>query len=152
MKTINILLFVLASAIALPLKAQDSTIVANTLNELLSICKNIDFGDAKVLELGTFYKAAPFIVYQGSDEKRKWKDAANYQNVKEKEQVDQVCFKINQTVNQDSSYRIVGYRKEKESEGEWHLLLITYVKKGKERKAVFAFLKIGDKYLLGDID
>jgi hypothetical protein len=152
MKTINILLFVLASAITLPLKAQDSAKVANTLHKLVTICKNVDFGDPKTLELGTFYKAAPFIAYQGSDDKRKWKDAANYQNVKEKEQVDQICFKINQSVNQDSSYRIVAYRKEKESEGEWHVLRLSYVKKGKERNAVFAFLKIGEKYLLGDID
>jgi len=152
MKSIYILLFVLGIAFNTPVKAQDSAKVAETFNELLSICKNVDFGDPKVLELGTFYKAAPYIVYQGGNDKRKWKDAADYKNPKEKEEVDQICFRINQTLNQDSSYRITGYRNEKESEGEWHVLSVAYMKKGKEKHAAFAFLKINERFLLGDID
>jgi hypothetical protein len=138
--------------LTLAAKAQDSAKVADSFKELLLICKNVDFGDPKVQELGLFYKAAPFIVYQGDDEKRKWKTPANYNNSKEKEQVNNICYKINETVNQDSSYQIIKYLTQNESEGKWHVLLINYVRKGKERKAVYAFLKIDDKFLLGDID
>jgi hypothetical protein len=142
------LLFLSASFKA---KAQDSARVADTFKELLAICR-VDFSDPKVQELGLFYKAAPHIVYRGDDEKRKWKAAANYADPKEKDQVNHICYKINETVNQDSSYKIVGYITQNESEGKWHGLMVTYVKKGKEKKAIFAFLKIGDRFLLGDID
>jgi hypothetical protein len=133
-------------------EAQDSAKVAQAFTALVSICKNVDFSDPKVQESGTFYKAAPYIVYRGDDVKRKWKDVANYHNAKEKEQVDNICFKINSSVNQDSSYKIAGYLVQKESEGTWHLLMISYMKKGREKHAVFAFLKIGNRYALGDID
>ena len=59
------------------LKAQtpkaDSAQVAKTLNELLLICRSVDFADPQVTKLGTFYKAAPYIVYRGDDKKRAWK-------------------------------------------------------------------------------
>lgn len=132
--------------------AQDSARVAATLHELLSICRNVDFSDPKSLDSGFFYKAASYIVYAGDDEKRRWKSPANYRNADEKEQVDEICTKINSTVNQDSSYRVVHYSTNKESEGEWHVIGVQYRKNGKEKKAAFAFLKVNDRFLLGDID
>jgi hypothetical protein len=152
MKARYFLVSLLFLSLSVAVKAQDSARVADTFKALLSLCRNVDFGDPKVQELGLFYKAAPYIVYQGDDKSRKWKAAANYADAKEKEQVNNICYKINQTANQDSSYKIVQYLTQNESEGKWHVLMITYVKKGKEKKAVFAFLKIGDKFLLGDID
>jgi hypothetical protein len=132
--------------------ATDSLEVVNTFKNIISLCKNVDFSDPKVLEIGTFYKVAPFIIYRGDDKKRAWKDFANYNNEDEKNGVDNVCFKINQTVNQDSSYKILKFHKEKESEGEWNVLQIEYVKKGKTKIAAFAFLKVKNKFGLGDID
>ena len=40
----------------------------------------------------------------------------------------------------------------KESEELWHVLIISYMKKGVETKAIFSFLKIGKHFGLGDID
>ncbi len=133
-------------------KAQDSAKVAKTFTELLSICKNVDWSDSNTSKLGTFYKAASYIIYQGDNNSRKWKDVANYKNQQEKTQVDNICFRINGSLNQATEYKIVSYLTQKESEGTWHVLLITYTRKGKEGKAAYAFLKIGDKYALGDID
>ncbi len=133
-------------------QSSDSTAVANTLKQLLSICKNVDFSDPKTLAEGTFYKAAPFIVYRGDDKKRAWKDIANYSDAKEKIGVDEVCYKINNTVNQDSSYQIISYRKETESEGTWHVLELSYKRKGVFKKTAFAFLNIKGRFALGDID
>jgi hypothetical protein len=43
-------------------------------------------------------------------------------------------------------------RIEKESEGEWVALEVTFRKSGERRTRTFAFLKIKGKYCLGDID
>ena len=139
-----------------PLRAQDlnsdSTAVAKVFEELVNICKNVDFSDPLASRLGFFYKAAPFIIYRGDDKKRVWKDFANYEKMDEKTGVDEICEKINRTVNQDSTFKIVQYLTETESEGTWHILIVAYTKKGVEKKNAFAFLKIGKRFALGDID
>ena len=61
-------------------------------------------------------------------------------------------IKINQGLNQDSSYVIEKYFTETESEGTWHLLMINYIKKGDAKKVAYAFLKINGRLGLGDID
>jgi hypothetical protein len=139
------------------LKAQpaktDSVQVAKTLHELLLICRSVNFADPQVTKLGAFYKAAPYIVYRGDDKKRAWKVMSDYTNEYEKKGVDDVCERINRTANQDSSgYKIIKYFTEKESEGTWHVLMVSYKKKGVEKTAAYAFLKIGNKFGLGDID
>jgi hypothetical protein len=139
------------------LKAQtaksDSALVAKTLHELLLICRSVNFKDPEVTKLGTFYKAAPYIVYRGDDKKRTWKVMSDYTNEYEKRGVDDICERINRTANQDSSgYKIIKYFTEKESEGTWHVLMVSYKKKGAEKTATFAFLKIGNRFGLGDID
>ena len=131
----------------------DSLQVANTLHELLKLCRTVDFTDPKVRDLGTFYKAAQYIVYRGDDKSRAWKVFADYTKAAEKKGVDEVCERINRTANQDSSgYKITKYFTEKESEGTWHVLMVTYKKKEVEKKVAYAFLKIGTKFGLGDID
>jgi len=132
--------------------AADSLKVVTTMKELLTICKSVNFGDLKTQSLGLFYKAAPYIVYRGTDEKRKWKEMCNYKNAEDKKGVNEVCYKINETVNRDSAYKIVRYSTKKESEGLWHVLFVSYKKKGVEKHAIYAFLKIGDRFGLGDID
>lgn len=138
------------------LKAQevngDSLNAAKTLKEIFTICRSVNFADPKVIELGLFYKAAPYIIYRGADKNREWKDFANYKNPDERKGVDDICLRINGTVNRDINYKILKYFTEKESEGTWHVLLVSYDKKGVTKKAVFAFLKIGDRFGLGDID
>jgi hypothetical protein len=156
MKLKNVLLFLQVILQATLVNAQqsktDSLQVAKTLHDLLSICRTVDFADPKVTQFGTFYKAAPYIVYRGDDKNRNWKDFANYNNANEKIQVDNVCERINRTANQDSTYRIIKYFTEMESEGTWHILMVTYKKKAVEKTTAYAFLKIGNKFGLGDID
>lgn len=144
--------FIMIPALHAQKRQSDSINVVKTFKELLSICKNVNFADPKVQQMGTFYQAGAYVIYRGADEKRNWKDFANYARPEEKKGVDEVCYRINNTVNQDSSYTILGYHTEKESEGTWHLLLIKYLRKGVEKKSAYAFLKIGDRFGLGDID
>ena len=130
----------------------DSAQVAKTLKEIFTACLAFDFTDPKVQEMGPFYKAAPYILYRGEDKSRSWKDFANYKNPDERKGVNEVCERINGTVNRDKNFIITKYFTETESEGTWHVLMVTYDKKGVTKKAAFAFLKIGDKFGLGDID
>jgi hypothetical protein len=152
----HFILFIIAVASLFFAEAQntqtDSAAVAKTLKSLLSVCKNVDFADPKTTKLGTFYKAAPYIIYQGNDKKRAWKVFANYNNAEEKKGVGDICIRINESVNRDSSYKIVKYVTNKESEGVWHVLMVSYQKKGTQKNAAFAFLKIGKRFGLGDID
>jgi hypothetical protein len=156
MMTKHLRLFISSFILLTFAKAQnnnaDSTAVATTLKTLLTICKTVDFTDPKTSELGMFYKAAPYIIYRGDDKARSWKDFANYNNPVEKEGVDAVCIRINESVNRDSSFTIEKYVTKKESEGTWYVLMIKYTKKGVAKKAAFAFLKIGKRFGLGDID
>lgn len=132
--------------------SSDSVSVAATLHDLLRICRSVDFADPKVTTLGTFYKAAPYIIYHGDDKKRNWKDFANYKQADEKTGVDNVCERMNRTANQDSAYKIIKYFTNTESEGTWHVLVVTYKKKNVEKTTQYAFLKIRNKFGLGDID
>jgi len=78
---------------------------------------------------------------------------SDYTKEYDKKGVDDICERINRTANQDSSgYKIINYRTEKESEGTWHVLMVSYKRKGVERTAAYAFLKIGNRFGLGDID
>jgi hypothetical protein len=144
--------FILLSFVKAQNKTTNSAAVAKTFKELLAICRNIDFKDPKTTALGTFYKAAPYIIYRGTDEKRAWKTFANYTNNEEKKAVDFVCLRINNSINKDSAFTITKYMSEKQSEGTWHVLMVKYIKNGAEKNAAFAFLKIGSKFGLGDID
>lgn len=156
MKPTLLLFITITFAFPLFIKAQstkaDSSAVAATFRSLLDICKNVDFSDPKTQKLGMFYKAARYIVYRGDDKKRAWKVFANYSNAEEKKGVDEICTRINGSVNRDSSYTISRYFTEKESEGTWHVLMVNYRRNGIEKKAAFAFLKIGNSFGLGDID
>ena len=147
-----IFIFITGTTVIGQNKKTDSLVVVLTFKTLLYICKNVDYADPKTLDSGLFYKAAPFIIYHGSNNKRAWKDFAKYHDPEEKKGVDAVCARINNSVNRDSAYKIVKYLTEKQSEGIWHVLLVTYLKRGVEKKAAFAFLRIGRRYGLGDID
>ncbi|HKI79101.1 MAG TPA: hypothetical protein VKA26_11220 [Ignavibacteriaceae bacterium] len=130
--------------------AEDS--VKSTFKQLAEICRSVDFSDPLTTELGAFYKAAPYIVYTGNDKSRKWKDTCNYKNVLERRMVNEACYRINETVNQSEDFKFGKFLTETESEGTWYAIEVIYNKKGKEKKNLFAFLKVHGRFVLGDID
>jgi hypothetical protein len=155
MKAVIGLLLTMGSMAAFAQKnrSADSMAVAQTLQTLAAICKNINFADPAVQAQGYFYKAAPYVIYRGSNAKRKWKAFCNYKLKEDKQGVDGVCERINRTINQPGGYTIVKYFTETESEGTWHGLEVNYTnQQGKAKTALFAFLKIGKRFGLGDID
>lgn len=130
----------------------DSLQVVVTLKALLSACKILDLDAQIIQDSGMFYKAAPFIIYRGDNNTRKWKDFCNYKELQEKVHVDEMCMKVTRGVYQDSTYSIEKYFTETESEGTWHVLMINYMRKGVAKKTAYAFLKVKGRFGLGDID
>ena len=145
-------LFLTAPLVSLGQSSKDSLAVVKAMKELLAICKSVDFADPKTSSLGLFYKAAPYVIYRGNDEQRKWKEFCKYENAEDKKGVDETCYKINETINRDSTYKIVRYSTKKESEGLWHVLFVSYKKKDVVKHAIYAFLKVNGRFGLGDID
>jgi hypothetical protein len=139
--------FVLLSFVKAQNKTADSLAVVKTLRSLLVAAKN-ENPNPNV----RFLKAAPFIVYRGDDKAHAWRTFVNYKNAMDRKAVDETCMEINETVNKDPNYKITKYSTEKESEGIWHLLSISYLKNGATKNVNFAFLKIGNRFGLGDID
>ncbi len=98
------------------------------------------------------YKAASkYIVYRGADTTRKWKDVYDFENEDEKKEVISVCKEIKSYLEEGGDYELTDFSEEEESEGIWYVWLVEF-KKGSHKKVHFAFLKIGKKYALGDID
>jgi hypothetical protein len=140
--------FVLLSFVEAQNKTADSLAVVKTLRSFLVAAKNENPNPH-----ARFLKAAPFIVYRGEDDKaHAWKTFVNYKNPADRKLVDGICMEVNETINRDPNYKITKYATEKESEGIWHVLSITYLKSGSPKNANVAFLKIGNRFGLGDID
>jgi hypothetical protein len=133
-------------------KTSDSAMVAKTLKELITLCRNVDFNDTKTVPKDKLNKIASYIIYKGDDEKRNWKDFANYADYLEKDRVDKMGLEISTTVSQADKYVITGFRTDTESEGKWYVLEVSYTQKRSTRNINFAFLKIKGRFGLGDID
>lgn len=145
--------FVLLTFVKAQNKKADSLAVTATFKNILAVCKATVPEDPQIKTQGRFYKAAAYIVYRGADKTRAWKDFVQYNNKDEKEETDAICKKVNRTANlEGSNYTITKYFTEKESEGTWHVLIVSYTAEGIIKKAAFAFLKIGKRFGLGDID
>lgn len=128
----------LVSFFAVNLHAQtDSAKVAQAFQVLLDACPTDKA------------EAASLIVYRGEKEKRKWKDVCDYSKAEDKERVDDVCANLSEV---PANYMITEYQTEKESEGTWYVLGITFEENGEQQRGYVAFLKIDDQFALGDID
>lgn len=115
--------------------------VRQRLSELFELCRARDY-----------VQVASFLVYRGPSKKRVWKDTFNYNNRDEQPQVESVCNRIRDLLKGCEGHEFGEVRVERESEGEWVALEVTFKKGGERTKQVFAFLKVKGKYCLGDID
>ena len=102
---------------------------------------------------GDFSQAASLLAYRGKDKSRAWKSACKYKNEEEKAYVNKVCAKIQVILEGLKSHTYTEFIQEKEREGTWNVWVLDLkYEDGNEAQKAFAFLKIGGKYLLGDID
>ena len=92
-----------------------------------------------------------YVVYRGSDEKRKWKDVCQLTSTDERRYVRSVMGRIKNNFS-PFTYELVSYHSRQESEGLWHVWEVKFVQHGEEKHAHFAFLKVKGVYALGDIE
>jgi hypothetical protein len=114
--------------------------VGDRLHKLFVLCFTDNYKDA-----------SKYIVYRGADTTRKWKDVYDFDREDEKKEIISVCKEIKSYLEEGGDYELTDFSQEEESEGKWYVWLVEF-KKGSHRKVHFAFLKIGKKYALGDID
>ena len=107
----------------------------------------------ELVEAGKSNELAEYIVYRGDDKNRKWKDHCRYNVEEEKHQVQNLHQRIVSRYL-PYKYEFLKFFSQKESEGEWLIWEMKFETEDNERpkKVYFAFLKVGDRYLLGDID
>jgi hypothetical protein len=115
--------------------------VETRLTELFELCKQ---GDAET--------AAAYFVYRGADQSRKWRDTFRASDAVEKAGVEELCRRIKGYLDESEGYHVSALTVERESEGEWHVLEVSFGQDGRTKKVRFAFLPIKGKFSLGDID
>jgi len=101
---------------------------------------------------GDYEKAAEYIVYRGPDETRKWKSVCDYGNAEEKKQVEGVCGRIKGYLTISDRFELGQFTTEEESEGKWLVWEVIFFAGEKKEKVYFAFLQVGERYAVGDID
>ena len=88
-------------------------------------------------------------VYRGDeDQNERWKCPLNIANSTEKDFAGEWTSDLNKIFKTNATITYNTLHVEKEREGTWYAIEITC----NNKKAMLAFLKINDKFLLGDID
>lgn len=139
MKRLNLILGLLIfSAFFANIKAQTSQEVLKQILELSKAKK--------------FEQAAPLIAYDGADETKKLKTAFDAKNEDDLNSVKRICKKIKALIDISDSYEI-GAQTEIEKDGiNWFVTEVGFKSGNQSLKTVFSFVKINDKFLLGDVD
>ena len=139
MKKLSIILglFILASFFT-NIKAQTSQ---ETLKQIL------DFSKGK-----KYVEAAALIAYDGADESKKFKVAFNAKDGNELNSVKRICKKVKALMDISDSYEIGTAKEEKKDGIDWTVIEVSFKSGNQNLKTLFSFVKINDKFLLGDID
>ena len=143
--------FVLLSFVKAQNRKEDSVAAVATFKKLAEICNygyNTKPGDDSM----RCSHAAKYLVYRGEDKQRAWKVLMDYSNLADKNVVEELLSKFKKSIFRDCNHRFVKYFTEKESEAVWHVLVVEYEKKNGVKQVTYAFLKIGNRFGLGDID
>ncbi len=88
------------------------------------------------------------LVYRGDDESRKWKSQLNFNDASEKQHATDFMQRVRRSITGCDDYKTNEVRTESESEGLWIVLPLQCGNK----TVSFAFLRINNELLLGDID
>ena len=133
----------LVAALALPLAAGtgERKPVRKRLTELFRLCKAGDFG-----------AAAGYFVYRGPDKSREWKDTYRAADAAERAEVEDACARIKSYLDESQGYTLGPVKVERESEGQWHVIAVTFKQGAGRKRALFAFLPVKGQFSVGDID
>jgi len=134
-------LVVLITSLALPAHASERKPVKTRLTELFGLCKA---GDSDA--------AAGYFVYRGPDESRKWKDTYRAEDAAERAEVKDACARIKSYLDESQGYTFGPVRVERESEGQWRIVEVSFRQGEETRRVLFAFLPVKGQFSIGDID
>ena len=115
--------------------------VQTRLTKLFDICRR---GDADA--------AAAYFVYRGPDQSRKWKDTYRATDPLEKAEARDACQRIKGYLDASQGYEFGKVKVEREREGRWQVLEVSFREDGLIKKVLFAFLPIRGRFAIGDID
>jgi hypothetical protein len=139
-------ILLLGFACFIPAYAIDRDDVITAVKELKTACATPDFALAPRI----YGKAARLIAYIGEDRARKYKEAVDYTKEEDQRGVDQICERINNKIGPIDSWGELMTRKKRGD--SWYAIEVQHEKKGRPKKNIFAFVEIGGKLYLGDID
>ena len=132
---------VAALASSLSAGAGERRPVKTRLTELFGLCKAGDFG-----------AAAGYFVYRGPDKNREWKDTYRAADAAERAEVQAGCARIKSYLDESRGHTFGPVKVERESEGEWHVIAVSFKRGAETKRAVFAFLPVKGQFSIGDID
>ena len=122
-------------------KSGKEELVKKSLEKIFECAKNENYEEL-----------AKYIIYRGDDETRNWKDYANYNDEFEAKQVRNGCTIIKSYLDESDKYEYGSYYTEVESEGEWNIMKVNFIKEDISKTVEFGMLFIKDEFRLGDID
>lgn len=125
----------------LPRGTDDPAAVKTRLVELFGLCKTKGIN-----------AAAAYFVYRGPDKGREWKDTYRATDPAERAAVEDGCARIKGYLDQSESYTFGPVKVEKESEGDWHVIEVSFKQGEETKKVIFAFLPVKGQFAIGDID
>lgn len=130
----------------------DSIQLVTTLEEMFTVC-NSSSPEMESSDIIIFDRLAPYLLYCCEDKTRKGKEAFDYNKVADRRQVDQMGNTIKDWLDSFDSYTVKKYMTQTKKDGTiWYALAVEFKNKNASEEKIFAFLKIGDSFLLGDID
>lgn len=109
----------------------------------------------KIFELSkanNYIALSSIIAYNGTDNNRAWKDSFNAEEKDELNKVKRISKKIKAFLDVSESYEFGNYSTKNESEGTWYVQSVIFKSGNQSLTVKFAFLKIKNEFLLGDID
>lgn len=152
-KLLFILLMISITYVSKAQNLTDSIKAATTLEEIFTVCNSSEPEDGSDNHQMIFERLAPYILSMSNDEHRNKKTASDYNIAYERKIVDQLGIMIKKWLENYDSYKILSYSTQTKQNGEsWCALDISFKKGEHHEKVIFAFIKLGDSLLLGDID
>ncbi len=134
-------LILLITSLALSAGASERKPVKTRLTELFALCKA---GDSDA--------AAGYFVYRGPDESRKWKDTYRAADAAERAEVKDACARIKNYLDESQGYTFGPVKVERESEGAWRVVEVSFKQGEETKRVIFAFLPVKGQFSIGDID
>ena len=125
-------------------KPEKSKLVRQRLSELFALC-----------QANNLKQAGAYCVYRGPDKARRWHDVyhvAAKEEEEEREEINSICYRIRNYLDGSKSYEFDRFWCKEQLEGEWCAWEVRFRRTGSAETVAFAFLKVGTRYALGDID